>query len=107
VESLSQLNQPTETIQPKQVTRDVKPALSRKIFIVHGHGGELKEATARLLAQLELEPRVCAVHDIGVEMPSDLGGILYIPYDGASGRWRWDVAREIRAAGYDVDLNKL
>jgi len=118
--------------------------LSKKIFIVHGHGGELKEATARLVSQLQLEPvilheqpsggrtiienfsahakeadfavvlltaddvgreksitrapplrprarqnvvfemgfffgsldrrRVCAVHEIGVEIPSDLGG---------------------------------
>jgi predicted nucleotide-binding protein len=50
--------------------------------------------------------RVCAVYETGVEMPSDLGGILYVPYD-VPGKWRWDVAKEMRAAGYDVDLNRL
>jgi hypothetical protein len=38
---------------------------------------------------------------------TDLGGILYIPYDASSVKWRWEVAREIQAAGYDVDLKKL
>jgi predicted nucleotide-binding protein len=149
---------------------------SKKIFIVHGHAGELKEATARLLTRLDLEPvilheqsdrgltiiekfsahakesgfavvlltaddvgskgtvkshstlklrarqnvvfemgfffgslgrgRVCAIFDQDIEMPSDLGGILYVPYD-PSGSWRLRVAKEIRAAGYDVDLNRL
>jgi predicted nucleotide-binding protein len=51
--------------------------------------------------------RVCAIYDAGVETPSDLGGILYVPYDVPSGKWRYDVAKEIRAAGYDVDLNRL
>jgi predicted nucleotide-binding protein len=38
-------------------------------------------------------------------MPSDLGGILYVEYD-ASGKWRFDVAKELQAAGYEVDLNR-
>jgi predicted nucleotide-binding protein len=149
---------------------------SKKVFIVHGHNGELKEATARLVSQLNLEPvilheqakrgrpiienfsihakesgfaivlltaddvgsagtisdhqtlqkrarqnvvfemgfffsllgpgRVCAIYDAGVEMPSNLGGILYVQYD-APGKWKLDVAKEIKAAGYDVDFNKL
>jgi predicted nucleotide-binding protein len=33
-----------------------EPKLSKKIFIVHGHSGELKEAAARLVSQLQLEP---------------------------------------------------
>jgi predicted nucleotide-binding protein len=151
-----------------------QPSLSKKVFIVHGHGGELKEAAARLVSQIQLEPvilheqpsggrtiienfslhakeagfaivlltgddvgaagkverhsdlqprarqnvifklgfffgaltrgRVCAVYETGVEMPSDLGGLLYIPYD-AAGQWKYRVAREIKAAGYPVDLN--
>ena len=150
------------------------PNLSKKIFIVHGHDGQLKEATANLVWQLQLEPvilhqqpkggrtiienfsfhaqeagfaivlltgddlggkrenvpslqprarqnvvfemgfffgslgrgKVCGVYEEGVEMPSDLGGILYVQYDVA-GKWRYDVAKEIRAAGYDVNLSLL
>jgi predicted nucleotide-binding protein len=139
------------------VAEGVTPTPSKKIFLVHGHDGELKEATARLVSKLNLEPvilheqarqgrpiienfsihakesgfaivlltaddigslgsveqhaalqprarqnvvfemgfffgllgqgRVCAIYDVGVEMPSDLGGILtyhtmLLPEDG-------------------------
>ncbi len=40
------------------------------------------------------------------DMPSDYSGVLYTPYDNA-GRWRYDLVRELKASGYDVDANKL
>lgn len=148
---------------------------SKKVFIVHGHDGELKEATARLVTKLGLAPiilheqankgrtviekfadhaqevgfavvllsaddegrsrdapsdplklrarqnvifemgfffrrlgrgRVCAVYQRRVELPSDVHGILYVEYDQA-GRWMYDVAKEIKEAGYAIDLNKV
>ncbi len=48
---------------------------------------------------------VAALCAPGVARPSDIDGIVYIPYD-ASGSWRLDLAREIKAAGIPVDLNK-
>ena len=50
--------------------------------------------------------RVCAVYEDGVELPSDLHGLVYVQYD-KGGSWKYQVAKEIRAAGYKVDLNKL
>jgi hypothetical protein len=50
--------------------------------------------------------RVCAVYQPGVERPSDIQGILYVEYD-QTGKWLYDVANEIKHAGYKVDLNKL
>ncbi len=41
-----------------------------------------------------------------VEKPSDWDGVLYIPVDRGDG-WRYKVGRGLRAAGLDVDLNKL
>jgi len=38
-----------------------------------------------------------------LEMPSDLQGLVYIPYDFAGG-WRAKVVEELRSAGYDVQL---
>ncbi len=49
--------------------------------------------------------RVCAVYEKDVELPSDLHGFVYVGCDQA-GRWKYDLAKEIKAAGYDVDLNK-
>jgi predicted nucleotide-binding protein len=50
--------------------------------------------------------RVCALLKGHVEKPSDIDGILYVAMDD-KGAWRLDVAKEMRAAGLSVDLNKL
>lgn len=50
--------------------------------------------------------RVCALYVDGVELPSDMEGVLYVRYDH-SGAWRTQLAREIKAVGIDVDLNLL
>jgi predicted nucleotide-binding protein len=49
---------------------------------------------------------VCPLLVEGVEQPSDFEGVVYVPYDDR-GAWRFELAREIRAAGLDVDLNKI
>jgi len=49
--------------------------------------------------------RVCALYIEGVEIPSDIHGVLYVPYDAANG-WRLRLANEIRAAGIAVDMNR-
>ena len=50
--------------------------------------------------------RVCALVEEGVEKPSDLAGIVYVPID-PNGAWKIKVANEMKAAGLEVDLNKL
>ena len=47
---------------------------------------------------------VCALREEGVEIPSDLSGVLYVPFD-AAGAWKLRLATEIKAAGIGVDLN--
>jgi len=49
--------------------------------------------------------RVCTLYTEGVEIPSDFAGVLYIPLD-PDGAWRLRLAREIQAAGIDIDLNR-
>lgn len=39
------------------------------------------------------------------EIPSDFAGVLYTEYDG--GGWRYAIAKELRAAGFAVDLNAI
>jgi predicted nucleotide-binding protein len=50
--------------------------------------------------------RVCPIYIEEVELPSDLHGVLWVAYD-QSGEWRSKLAREIHAAGIDVDLGKV
>ena len=49
--------------------------------------------------------RVCALYKEEVELPSDIYGVLYIPIDTA-GAWRLSLAKEMKHAGYPVDMNK-
>lgn len=145
-----------------------------KVFIVHGHDGELKEAVARIIEKQGIEaiilsekvnqgrtiiekfenysnvagavclftaddvgnkkseaentepsfnPRarqnvvfetgffmgqlgrdhVVILADKGVEMPSDLSGVVYTN----TANWQFDLIKELNAMGYTVDANKL
>ena len=75
-------------------------------------GGEL-QPRARQNVILELgyfigklgRSRVCALYTTGIEIPSDIHGVAYVPFD-ASGGWRLKLAHEIRATGIAVDLAK-
>ncbi len=48
---------------------------------------------------------VCALYKAGVEIPSDYQGVLYVPLDPHNA-WRFALAKELRAAGLPVDLNR-
>jgi len=140
-----------------------------KIFIVHGHDGELKQSVARLIEKQGIEAiilseqankgrtiiekfedytdvcgaiclftaddygkaksdktdntrarqnvvletgyfmgklgrdHVVLLADKGIEMPSDLSGIVYTD----TGSWQFALLKELTAMGYKVDLNKL
>ena len=49
--------------------------------------------------------RVCALYEEGVEVPSDYAGVAFLPLN-AGKAWRIELAREMKAAGLPVDLNK-
>lgn len=49
--------------------------------------------------------RVCALYAPGVEIPSDYSGVFYIELDKGGG-WKISLAKEMKAAGLPVDLNK-
>lgn len=49
--------------------------------------------------------RVCALKKGDLEIPSDFAGIVYTEMD-VHGAWKTELLRELRAAGYTVDLEK-
>lgn len=49
--------------------------------------------------------QVCALYQEGVEIPSDYDGVIFIPFD-KNGAWHMLIARELKAAGLSIDLNK-
>lgn len=50
--------------------------------------------------------KVCAIHTESIEVPSDISGILHIKYDD-KGLWKYQLGKELAAAGYNIDLMKL
>lgn len=50
--------------------------------------------------------KVCSLYVEDVEIPSDFNGVLYVPLD-PSGSWKFQLVKELKSAGYNVDANKL
>lgn len=48
--------------------------------------------------------RVAALNDAGIEIPSDLAGVLYVPRSAPD--WKNQLMREMRAAGLEFDSTK-
>ncbi|MBN6205578.1 MULTISPECIES: TIR domain-containing protein [Burkholderiaceae] len=75
--------------------------------------GEQLEPRARQNVLLELgyfigkltRVKVCALKRGELEIPSDFAGIVWEKMDDGNG-WKMALARELKAAGYAVDLNK-
>lgn len=72
-----------------------KPRARQNVVLEHGY----------FIGKLGRE-RVLALHRDEVELPSDLQGILYTSYD-TSGSWKYELAKEMRAVGYKVDMNTI
>ncbi|WOV92177.1 MAG: nucleotide-binding protein [Candidatus Zeuxoniibacter abyssi] len=50
--------------------------------------------------------RVFVLQKNHIEIPTDFSGVVYTPYD-TQGRWKMDLVRELQAAGYKADANKI
>jgi predicted nucleotide-binding protein len=50
--------------------------------------------------------RVCALKKGDVELPSDILGVVWEEFD-ERGAWQMKLANELRAAKYEIDLNKI
>ena len=50
--------------------------------------------------------RVCALRRDEVAIPSDFAGIVWQAFD-AGGGWKFALGKELQAAGFDVDFNKV
>ena len=76
--------------------------------------GELPKPRARQNVIMELgyfvgllgRKHVCALTRGDIEIPSDFGGVVYEQFDAAGG-WKQALGRELHAAGFDIDWNKV
>lgn len=72
-----------------------KPRARQNVVFEHGY----------LMKKLGRD-RICALVKDGVETPGDISGFVYVKMtDGES--WKYEVCREMRSAGLNVDLNRI
>lgn len=169
---LFEISAPEVARQDRPTLSRPAPSSSRRVFVVHGHDGHMKEAVTRLLERLRIDPivlaeqpnggrtiiekfeaeadvqfavvllspddhgakagseeyqnrarqnvilelgyfvgklgrsNVCALQKGDLELPSDFVGVAYTKFS-EDGNWQLNLAREMRAASLDVDLNLL
>ena len=164
------LEEMKESQQEEQNENVKNPRICRtKVFIVHGHDGELKQSVARIVEKAGLtavilneqpsggatiiekieknsdvgaaiclftaddkcineidgtttmrarqnvvfeagyfigklkRENVILLADKGIEMPSDLGGVVYTD----TANWQFSVCAELKRMGFEIDLNRL
>ncbi|THV56270.1 nucleotide-binding protein [Chryseobacterium candidae] len=49
---------------------------------------------------------VMTLKEEGVEVPNDISGVVYTPYD-QQGNWKIELAKELKSTGFDIDINNL
>ena len=74
---------------------ELKPRARQNVVLEHGY----------LMGKLGRE-RVCCLVSDDVEFPSDIQGVVYTSAKNV-GQWKYDLAKELKAAGFDIDMNKL
>lgn len=72
-----------------------KPRARQNVVFEHGY----------LIGKLSRD-KVCALVKWDIETPNDISGVVYIPYDEHNA-WQMAIAKELRKAGYKIDLNKI
>lgn len=163
------LKEMEEAEEPAAQSKPTQPSNMNKIFIVHGHDGELKHSVARIVEKQGIEAvilseqanqgrtiiekfeansdvggaiclftaddvgkakdassensrarqnvvletgyfmgkhgrdHVVILADSGIEIPSDLSGVVYTN----TSNWEIGLLKDLKAMGYEVDFNKL
>ena len=86
---------PDDVGAPKDERNNLKPRARQNVVLELGYfWGRLGRG------------RVCVLHKGGVELPSDMQGLLYVPMNSPD-EWQLPLAREMKQAGLPIDLNKL
>ena len=110
-----QANQGRTIIEKIEVNSDVRFAV---VLLtpddIGGMDGQELKPRARQNVLLELgyfvgllgRKNVCALKKGDLEIPSDFGGVAYTAFDDRRA-WAFELARELRAAGYAIDVNRL
>ena len=73
----------------------LKPRARQNVVFEHGY----------LIGKIGRK-NVCALLKGDIETPNEISGVVYIKMEGEK-EWKYKVADEMKACGYDIDLNKI
>lgn len=76
---------------------DYKPRARQNVILELGY----------FIGKLGRKNHVCVLKKGNVEVPSDILGIVYKSYSSNDDGWKFALAKELKASGYSVDLNKI
>lgn len=74
-----------------------KPRARQNVIFEHGF----------FIGKLGRERTFALNSDTDLELPSDISGVIYNPYDGADGSWRMKLVKELKSLGYDISADNL
>ena len=86
---------PCDLGRSKEEEDQLKPRARQNVIFEHGY----------LIGKIGRK-NVSALVKGDVETPNDISGVVYIKMDEADS-WKYAVGKEMKACGYDVDLNKI
>lgn len=76
---------------------DYKPRARQNVILELGY----------FIGRLGRQNHVCVLKKGNVEVPSDILGIVYKAYNGDDEGWKLALAKELKAAGYQIDFNQI
>jgi predicted nucleotide-binding protein len=86
---------PCDVGAKKSESPELNPRARQNVVFEHGY----------LIGKLGRK-NVCALVKAHVETPSDISGVVYISVD-TNGAWKYTLAKEMKASGYSIDMNKI
>ena len=86
---------PCDLGRSKEEKDQLKPRARQNVIFEHGY----------LIGKIGRK-NVSALVKGDVETPNDISGVVYIKMDEADS-WKYAVGKEMKACGYDIDLNKI
>ena len=86
---------PCDLGRSKEEEDQLKPRARQNVIFEHGY----------LIGKIGRK-NVSALVKGDVETPNDISGVVYIKMDEADS-WKYAVGKEMKACGYDIDLNKI
>ena len=76
---------------------DYKPRARQNVILELGY----------FIGRLGRKNHVCVLKKGDVEVPSDILGIVYKQYNSNDEGWKLSLAKELKSAGYSIDLNQI